>query len=276
MDDFEQATELTQQATQRFQIELTRDWALWGPAGGYLAALALRAASECTLLIRPISMACQYFRVGRFEPIDLVVTTLKRGKRSDALRIDLIQDTRLIMSSQVWAGATGAPTMEHDYVPEVAIPEPSTVPTYESVYPNRPIHPFMARIESRPINPIADEESAPRAPELSGLYRFRPRAIGNSVFTDYARALILMDTFAWLATYPAHPGPSPWIAPNLDFYYRFHRSMMDSPWMHMRTRAQLAHDSVISAEGEIRSLDGDLLISGATSLLCSSRPEQFR
>ena len=275
-DDFEQATELSKTADHHYQAILTKAWALWGPAGGYLAALALRAAGESTEFTRPISMACQYFRVARFEAIDLVVTELKRGKRSDALRVDLVQDTRLIMSAQVWAGASDTPTMEHDYVSPVSVPEPIQIPTYETVYPDRPIHPFMARIESRPIDPIADQDQTPRAPELSGLYRYRVREVGSSAFIDYGRAMILMDTFAWLATYPAHPGPSPWIAPNLDFYYRFHRTMLDAPWLYMHTRAQLAHDSVISAEGEIRNLAGELLVSGATSLLCSNRPEQFR
>ena len=52
-------------------------------------------------------------------------------------------------------------------------------------------------------------------PELRGFYRFRPRAHDEDPFVDAARAVILIDTFTWPATYGAHPspGPSPWIAP---------------------------------------------------------------
>ena len=237
MDDFEQATELHSSTPDKYQTTLTKQWALWGPAGGYLAALALRAAGESTDFLRPISMACQYFRVAAFEPIDLIVTRLKQGKRSEALRVDLIQNDRLIMSTQVWTGTSGSKTMEHDYIAPVAVPEPSAVANYETVYPDRKIHPFMRRIESKPIDPIADGDLTVYPPELRGLYHFHPRATGSNDFIDSARALLLLDTFAWLANYPANPGPSPWIAPNLDFYYRFHRSMLESPWLYMHTRA---------------------------------------
>jgi len=90
--------------------------------------------------------------------------------------------------------------------------------------------------------------------------------------------MLLIDTFAWLATYGAHPaeGPSPWIAPNLDMYYRFHRPTMDHDWLYLKTRADLAEGGLIAAGGEVRDLEGRLLVSGATQLLCSRRPGQFR
>ena len=172
MDDFELATELTRRAPDNYQTTLTKDWALWGPSGGYLAALALRAAGAATEFPRPLSMACQYFRVARFESVDLRVTRLKQGKRSDALRVDLMQGDRLIMSTQVWAGAMGDTTMEYDYVNPAFVPDPDSLATYQSVYPKREVHPFMARIESRPINPIADGDTTVYPPELKGLYQF--------------------------------------------------------------------------------------------------------
>jgi acyl-CoA thioesterase len=59
-------------------------------------------------------------------------------------------------------------------------------------------------------------------------------------------------------------------------YYRFHRPTMDHEWLYLKTRADRAEDSLIAAGGEVRDLDDRLLVSGATQLLCSRRPEQFR
>ena len=95
---------------------------------------------------------------------------------------------------------------------------------------------------------------------------------------DYARAMVLLDTYAWLPTYRAHPtdGASPWIAPNLDVYFRFHRSINDAPWLYMSNRTDVAHDSLIASDGEIRDELGRLCVSATAQHLCSRRPQQFK
>ena len=95
---------------------------------------------------------------------------------------------------------------------------------------------------------------------------------------DAARAVILLDTFTWPATYRAHPSlePSPWIAPNLDLYVRFHRETVGHEWLYCVGRADLAEDGLIAAHGAVWGLDRKLLATGSTQLFCSRRPEQFR
>jgi acyl-CoA thioesterase len=277
-DDFVEATALEPVGDGGWATSLRKDWALWGPAGGYLSALALRGIGEATAFPRPVSLSCQFLRVGKFEHVEIRVESLRRGKRSECLRADLIQDGRTVFTATGWAAHEGQEGMVHDYVPEIDVPQPDSLRSFEEMHPSRSPHPFIARMAQHPIDPVPESELTPRDPELESLFRFRPRATAEDPFVDAARAMLLIDTFSWLATYPAHPadGPSPWIAPNLDFYYRFHRPTMAHEWLYLKVRADLAENSLISAGGEVRDLDGRLLVSGATQLLCSRRPEQFR
>lgn len=277
-DDFVEATALTRQDDAIWSTRLRADWALWGPAGGYLSALALRAMGEATAFSQPFSLSCQFLRLARFEPVRIRVTILRSGKRSECLRADVVQDDKIVFSATAWVGHRGGEAMTHDYVPSVDVPAPDTLRSYEALYPARDIHPFMKRMEQYPVDPDREADVAPREPELTSLFRFRPRATADDPFADSARVMLLIDTFSWLATYPAHPseGPSPWIAPTLDIYYRFHRPTMAHDWLYLKTRAELAEDSLIAAQGEVRDLNGRLLATGVTQLLCSRRPEQFR
>ena len=280
MDDFRLATALSPKGTNRWSAELLDDWALWGPAGGFLSAIALRGAGEATSFDRPVSFSCQFLSLAKFESIDVHVTSLRIGKRSEALRVDLTQNDRLILTANVWtSGADVAQeAMEHDYCNEMVVPTPSTLKSYAELYPDRPVHPFMSRMEQYPINPIADGDLMAREPEKESLFRWKGGLTAEQAFIDGGRAMMLMDTHAWLATYAAHPtnGPSPWIAPNLDYYYQFHRPTQGHEWLYMKNRADLACDSMISTQGEIRDLQGRMLVRGYAQLMCSRRPEQFR
>jgi hypothetical protein len=73
------SVELTAEAdgVRHYGAELAKEWMTWGPAGGYVAAVALRAAGEATSLARPASFSCQYLSVARFDSADLEVTTLR-------------------------------------------------------------------------------------------------------------------------------------------------------------------------------------------------------
>ena len=63
---------------------LSRDWEIWGPMGGYVAACALRAAGAASEHPRPAAFSCHYFNVARFEPVDLRVETRRTGDRSNS------------------------------------------------------------------------------------------------------------------------------------------------------------------------------------------------
>ncbi len=277
MPGFVDDTALEPLGPGRYRARLSEAWRLWGPAGGYVSAIALRAAGAATNFARPVSFSCQYLRVGGFDDVELSVESLRAGRRSEALRVEMTQEGRAILTAQVWA-ADGHEAMVHDHVPVPEIPDPETLEPMEKLMPDRkPFGPF-AHFEQRPANWLPEGDHAPSDPELRGFFRFRPVERHDDAFVDAARALVLLDTFTWPATYRAHPSPeaSPWIAPNLDLYVRFHRDTRPHPWLFSVGRADLAENGWIAAQGQLWSPDRKLLATAATQLFCSRRPEQFR
>jgi len=273
IDDFEQATRLERRGDHTWAADLRSDWGLWSPAGGYISAFALRAAGEATAFPRPASMTCHFLRMGKYAPAEIQVTSLKAGRRSELLKVDLVQDQDVLLTCHVWAVPDTAPGLAHDDT-RLELPAPQTIKTVQEQFPAAPVHPFFQRFEQRPILGMPRPGDCAREAELTGYYRFAPCASTSDAYVDAGRALILMDTFGWLAQYPAHPedDPSPWIAPNIDYHYRFHRTTQHADWLHMRIRAPIAEAGLMSTDGEIRDSDGRLLVSGSSQLMCLHRP----
>ena len=80
MGDIAQQTAVEPTGDGRFTAMVHDDWEIWGPCGGYVAALALRAAGAESHLARPASFFCQYLSVASFAPVDLEVTPLRAGR----------------------------------------------------------------------------------------------------------------------------------------------------------------------------------------------------
>ena len=273
-NDLEVATRLTQVGASQWAGRFREEWGLWGPAGGHVTTLALRAAGEATDQARPVSMTCQFVRVGKYDTVDIQVETLKKGRRSELLRVDLKQDGKLIFTAQVWALPNELPGIEHDITQLPSLPNPETLPTWEELFPHDPQPDFFTRIDQRPIKRMPMPGDTARDPELTGFYRFKETACVSDPFVDAARAIVLLDTFGWLAQYPAHPedDPSPWIAPNIDYYYRFFRPTSHADWLHMTVSADLAEGGLMGTNGAIHDASGKLLVTGQSQLMCLPRP----
>ena len=65
--------------TGRYSATLSPEWAVWGPSGGYVAAIALRAAMAHSRLARPASFHCHFLALGEFGPVELSVMSLGGG-----------------------------------------------------------------------------------------------------------------------------------------------------------------------------------------------------
>jgi hypothetical protein len=68
----------------RYVAQLCEEWEIWGPNGGYLAAIALRAAGDVAQIARPRSFYCHFLRSPAFHPMQIEVTVLKRRRRAES------------------------------------------------------------------------------------------------------------------------------------------------------------------------------------------------
>ena len=87
----------------RYTAMVHQDWEIWGPCGGYVAAIALRAAGAESPFARPASFFCHYLSVAAFEPVDLVVTPLRSGRTVLAQRVSMSQHGRPVLEAMVWS-----------------------------------------------------------------------------------------------------------------------------------------------------------------------------
>src|SRR5437870_821672 len=113
----------------RYSARLSRDWEIWGPNGGYIAAIALRGAGAHSRFDRPATLVGHFLGVASFDaPLDVRVTTLRSAKRAESMRVSLTQGDQPVFDALVWAvgDVTG---LEHDLTTMPSKPGPEGLPT---------------------------------------------------------------------------------------------------------------------------------------------------
>jgi acyl-CoA thioesterase II len=250
---------------------LSRDWEIWGPNGGYVAAIALRAAGAYSRFDRPVSMVSNFLGVANFDtPVDLEVTTLRDAKRAQSVRVSMTQGGQAIFDAMVWSVGEVA-GLEHNTAEMPSVPDPETLLSAAERTTGReehPYHRFWSNFDQRPTHWIDDWENREPAPPVAGdWYRFVPRSTFADPWLDACRAVILLDTLGWPAV-SRHHIVNPYIAPSIDLSVAFHRSMPEEPWLYAQATAVSASGGVVGCESRVWSRDGTLLAVGAGQLLC--------
>ena len=258
-----------------YQAVLSPDWEIWGPNGGYLAALALRAAGAHSGLARPASLLCHFLDVAAFAEVTLECATLRRSRRAESIRVSMAQGGRVVLEALVWSVAEDVDGLVHDAAPPPDVPGPEELlSTDERLGPVERPFPFFANLDERPTSWVDDWEHRPAGePRHRGWYRFRPRATFEDVWVDAGRLAIVVDTFQWPAAVRGHAGGSlAHIAPSLDLACRFHRTASpgDEGWLLVEARSPVADDGLVGGTASVWDRTGRLLASGGQQML--SRP----
>ncbi len=250
---------------------LSKDWEIWGPNGGYVAAIALRAAG--TLAPeghRPASFSCQYLSAGAFGPARADVRVLKAGRSAVCIAVDLSQEGKTFLTAQVW-------TTNRDNGPEMAAtPRPDSpppgdlMPIEHYLPPDAPKHGFWINFEVRPIVWIPFGQQIQPGEPIRQWQRFKDFEPVD-VFADYARSLVLIDTPLWPAHRRAQPPEADYIAPSLDLAVWFHEDPRGSAWLLSEARSEKAHGGLIHGTGQVWSEDGRLLASAGDHMLHTPR-----
>jgi acyl-CoA thioesterase-2 len=261
--DFELDTRI-EGAEGRYEGHLSDDWEIWGPNGGYLAAIALRAAGAEAQIPRPASFGGQFLRVAHFAPVEIEVRALRRGRRSEALGVSVSQEGALVFEGLLRTAAMGA-GLEHDEARAPEVPSPETLPEPDE----ESRHAFWRNFDCRWVQPPPrePERRSPLEPHWLSWHRFRPRATFDDPFVEAARSLVLIDTLSWPVASLPHPDPA-WRAPNLDVTAWFHRAAPESEWLLVEYVSPIAEQGLMGTLGRVFSRDGRLLASGGAQLFC--------
>jgi acyl-CoA thioesterase II len=262
----------------RYRAELSPDWEIWGPNGGYVAAVALRAAGVHARHRRPASVLCHFLDVAAFGPVDLRVETLRGGGRAESMRVSMHQQGRRILEALVWAVDAGLTGMAHDDAPRPVVPGPHELAPVEELQPEgapRPRFSFFDNFEERPVDWIPDWDNRPAgSPVHRCWYRMRPPVTSTDPWVDAGRLAILVDTFQWPAAVRAHAGGTlAHIAPSLDLACRFHRvGEADGEWVLVEARSPVATAGLVGGSAAVWNGAGALLASGGQQMLCRPAP----
>lgn len=247
MGDFEADTRLTG-SSGRYTAEISRDWEIWGPCGGYIAALLLRAAGMHSSFDRPATLSVHFLGSAAFETATIDVSSLKRGRRSESLRVSMSQDGRPIAEALAWIADGGADGFSYDWAdPPPGSEDPRSHPTVQELDPDwHSWHPFWDNFEYRPLNWLSEEdwlENRPHEPTCSGWFRFLPahRAITET--------------------------PDEWIAPNMDVSITFHRLPFTADYLFPHAQAPVATGGLVGATGQVWATGGRLLASATQQML---------
>src|ERR1043165_1098450 len=96
-----------------YEAHLSREWEIWGPNGGYLATIALRAAGRVAPIPRGAALHAHYLRAARFEAVELRCELLQAGQKAESIRVEMRQAGKLVLSALVRMALPG-PGLAHD------------------------------------------------------------------------------------------------------------------------------------------------------------------
>ena len=256
-------------ADGRYRSTLSQDWAVWGPNGGYVAAIALRAALAESRLPRPASFHCHFLAVGEFAPVELRVTSLGGSKRAESLRVEVAQNGRALIVASVWMVDDGLSGFAHDFASAPEIAKPAALRSYGELAGDEYAqwYPIWRSIEGRPLA----WRQPPGEPEWRTWLRFTDTEVPDRA-ADALRQLFWLDFPGWNATIAAHAWPFRYLTPNLDLTVQFHAFAPEAEWILADGVVPLAQDGLIGCSARLWTEGGRLLATGTSKHLCRLNP----
>jgi acyl-CoA thioesterase II len=250
----------------RYQTRLSNEWEVWGPNGGYLAAIALRAAGMHAEIRRPSSLYCHFLSSPKFESVQLEVQVLKRGRRSESLSVCMLQNDKPVLQALIRTTAEAA-GYEHQQMEAPHVPPPEALKSWAELWPDYdgPRYKFWNNLESKPVDQSISRQPAEAV--RRDWIRFVPQACFEDAFVDAARSLILLDTYGFPAAYQMYPD-NRYIAPNLDTSAWFHHTSRHSDWLLIDHACPVAAKGLMGVSGNVWDGNGKLIATGSAHLCC--------
>jgi len=265
---------LTDAGDGSYRCALSLDWEIWGPNGGYMAAIALGAARAATRRPVPANATVHFLSAASFDEPVTVTPVIQRSTRvATSVRVSVTQGDRPILEAMVWALDDDLPGLHHDGPPPPVAAgswadHPNTDARWAASGRERPsTYRFWDNFEQRPPMWVDDwEQRSGLDPVYLDWIRF-VSADAADPWAEAARLLLLVDLGAWPAANRMHV-QSDFIAPSIDVSCEFHRLVQHSGWYLLRGESPVAGGGLVASHQEVWDDRGRLLASGISHLLC--------
>ena len=258
----------------RYQIDLNPHWMGFHTLfGGYLAAIAMRAASQASGFRRAASLSCHFLRGGQPGPAEVVVESLRANKRSESLRVSLIQQQERILEALVWIGVEGEGfTLSHDPIPDVP-PASALRDRREQVLASRTaVSPVWDRVEARFCDRRLYEPARPEEPDVDAWCRLRDSQPYEDALEDALRITAIADGVFHDPLYRllgGDPQEYEYAVPTMELSIHFHRAAPGSEWLFCRAHCNQAAAGLVTSSARFWSGDtGQLVASARSNLAC--------
>ena len=271
MGDLEQDTAIERVGHGRYRAAISTDWALWGPVGGYVAGIALRAAGEHSALPLPASLSCHYLSPARFDAVDIEVDCQRTSRSAESLTVLMTQHGTPVLSALVWAIADDIRGPERRLSGPPDVPAPGQVAEMardpdlasKTATAATATGTFWRNLELRKVV----DQSRPEGLQIHSWVKFRPRPYFEDPWVDACRELISIDTAILPAVATALAGDR-FVAPSIDLYAAFHSSPPAEDYLLVTAQGTAAGGGLVSGTAQTRSADGTLTSSGGSQLVC--------
>lgn len=246
-----------------YAIDLSDNWQLWGPSGGYLSAIALRAAGEIAELDRPSSFYCHFVRAPKFGAAEVSARMIRPGRRSESIAVELHQEGKLMLTALVRTTAP-AEGFVHQHGDAPDVPPPSEIPEFRWTGEGSDRYTYWNNFERRSTMGTWGVEGEP--PEQREWIKSLPIARFENPFIDAARPLMALDTWGYIAANRKYFNER-FISPNLDTSAWFHDIDAQTDWLLIDHASPIARNGVIAVDGRVWSSDGVLVATGGAQLI---------
>lgn len=255
------------------QVQLDPGWDIWGPAGGYIAAIALRAAGEqAPAGHRPLTLTGQFVRIAKQGALDVAVEPIKVGA-SALYAVTLSQAGRPVFLAQIWTSARNMASHSIQPVMPAVLP-PDAVREFQEIAAERGFTQiaFWQNIEGRPINFRQQGDPLPADTHQLRWMRLRDWAATDNPFLDAMRTTMLIDIGVWPGHWHRLSEPAHYGAPSLDIAVHFHDGAPASDWLLSDADSDVSGNGAISGRVRIWSADGRCMATGSGHCLVVPAP----
>jgi acyl-CoA thioesterase len=256
-------------ASGHLTADVTDAWMGFGPNGGYLSAIALRAAGTASALDYPVSFTVNYLNAAKPGSVELTVRILRQSTRSESIAVDMHQDSMHVLTALVRT-ASQATGFAHVHVERPLVPPPMNLASWEDLVPpeERMGLPMETAFEMRPVTWVPEwPPPKPRDPRTVTWVRFRPVSQISDPFGDAGRSLVLIDSFIWPCLQRAHYGDPGLAVRSVDLAVLFHGRHQPGEWLLADAVSPVAANGVSSGIGRVFDGNGHPIASGITNLV---------